>query len=100
MSNTTQLSNQTRVSNLFKGFKISRIKIEYTECNLSKIVRRHEHITHIDQEIPQSVYFRYLRSIIHHDGNINENMINRIKGMVKVKMYKLVFYVIVGYSRD
>ena len=63
-----------------KGFKISRTKAEYMDCNFVGHMERAETIMRIeDQEIPQSDSFRYFGSIISNDGEIDEDVEHRIK---------------------
>ena len=63
-----------------KGFRISRTKTEYMECIFSKNRKEREPIVHIDgQEIPKTNYFRYLGSIIRNDGEIENDIVHRIK---------------------
>ena len=50
-------------------------------CNFSKIARRNEHVVQTDgKKIPWSIHFFYLGLIIHQDGGVEENMIDRVNG--------------------
>src|SRR4029450_2942072 len=68
-----------------KGFKISRNKTEYMECNFSKSRRTNEGVVSIEnQAVQKSEHFRYLGSIIQNEGEIGEDVNHRIKaGWVK-----------------
>lgn len=68
-----------------KGFKISRNKTEYMECNFSKSRRTNEGVVRIEnQAVQKSEHFRYLGSIIQNEGEIGEDVNHRIKaGWVK-----------------
>ena len=63
-----------------KGFKISRIKMEYMDCNFSGHIERAETTVKIkDHEIPQIDSFRYLGSIISKDWEIDEDVEHKLK---------------------
>ncbi|MCX8759408.1 reverse transcriptase domain-containing protein [Vibrio parahaemolyticus] len=62
-----------------KGFKLSRSKMEYMECRFSKNRNNNEGI-HLDgKKICNSKTFKYLGSIISNNGEIMDDVINRIK---------------------
>ena len=63
-----------------KGFKISRTKTIYMDCNFSGHLQRAKTIGRIKaQEIPQRYSFRYLSSKISKDGEIDKNVKKSIK---------------------
>ena len=63
-----------------KGFKISRTKAEYMDCDFSGHIERVETTMRIeDHEIPQSDSFRYLGSIMSEDQEIDEDVEHKIK---------------------
>ena len=63
-----------------KELKISRNKTEYMECNFSKNQGMNEGVVSIEgQEISKSEQFRYLRSILHAEGDIGADVTHRIK---------------------
>ncbi|PKA53114.1 ubiquitin-protein ligase E3 C [Apostasia shenzhenica] len=68
-----------------KGFHLSRSKTEYMECTFSQ--ERNTYIGDVtigDQIVKKSEHFRYLRSIIQNDGEIDNDIISRIQaGWVK-----------------
>ena len=70
-----------------KGFKISRTKTIYMDCNFSGHLQRAKTIERIEaQEIPQRYSCRYLSSIISKDGEIDKDVKKKYKcGMVKVE---------------
>ena len=58
-----------------KGFHLSRTKLEYIECKFSKSRNRDEGVIRVDgQEILKWESFRYLKSIICKDGDIEEDV--------------------------
>ncbi|PKA65631.1 ubiquitin-protein ligase E3 C [Apostasia shenzhenica] len=62
-----------------KGFHLSRSKTEYMECAFSQ--KRNTYIGDVtigDQIVKKSERFRYLRSIIQNNGEINNDVISRI----------------------
>jgi Reverse transcriptase (RNA-dependent DNA polymerase). len=63
-----------------KGFKISRTKTEYMECNFSNRRSTSGDVVKLEgQELPKSANFRYLGSIIHREGDITDDVTHRIK---------------------
>ena len=61
-----------------KGFRLSRPKTEYMECNFSSRPSG-GFVTLGDQVINKSARFRYLGSIVQNDGEIDGDIINRIQ---------------------
>ena len=62
-----------------KGFRLSRTKTEYMMCGFST-TRHEEKVVSLDgQVVPRKDTFRYLRSILHKDGDIDEDVKHRIK---------------------
>ena len=70
-----------------RGFRLSRSKTEYMECNFSGNDSRDGGIITFDgNEIKGSNFFRYLGSIIQKDGELDSDVAHRIKaGWVKWK---------------
>ncbi|KAI0500658.1 hypothetical protein KFK09_018874 [Dendrobium nobile] len=62
-----------------KGFRLSRSKSEYMECNFSSNRPSEGIVTLGDQVINKSTRFRYLESIVQSDGEIDEDIISRIQ---------------------
>ncbi|KAH0469003.1 hypothetical protein IEQ34_002235 [Dendrobium chrysotoxum] len=62
-----------------KGFRLSRSKTEYMECNFSSNRPSEGIMTLGDQVINKSTCFRYLGSIVQSDGEIDGDIINRIQ---------------------
>jgi len=63
-----------------RGFRLSRVKIEYMECKFSKQEIREYNIVTLDgQVIPMSSHFKYLGSIIQKDREINSDVNYRIQ---------------------
>ncbi|KAI0489432.1 hypothetical protein KFK09_029275 [Dendrobium nobile] len=62
-----------------KGFRLSRSKTEYMECNFSSNRPSEGIVTLGDQVINKSTRFRYLGSIVQSDGEIDGDIINRIQ---------------------
>ena len=63
-----------------KGFKNSRTKTEYIKYNFSENRNTNEETVKIaSQEIRKSKKFRYLRSIIQQEGEIDEDVNHRVK---------------------
>ena len=63
-----------------RGFKISRTKTEYMECDFSNRMETTGDIVQLEgQELPKRELFRYLGSIIHRHGDIAEDVTHRIK---------------------
>jgi len=62
------------------GFRLSRIKTEYMECNFNK--RRSRSILEVkvgDHTIPQVTRFKYLGFIVQNDGEIEADVSHRIQ---------------------
>ena len=63
-----------------RGFRLSRVKIEYMECKFSKQGIRDHSIVRLDgQEILMSSHFKYLGSIIQKDEEINGDVNHMIQ---------------------
>jgi hypothetical protein len=63
-----------------RGFKISRTKTEYMDCNFSGHIQSVETTVKIEtHEIPRKDSFRYLGSMISKDGEIDEDVEHRIR---------------------
>ncbi|CAL5326839.1 unnamed protein product [Camellia sinensis] len=63
-----------------KGFRISRTKTEYMECKFSNSNNESRGEVKIEnQELPKSEHFRYLGSIITTAGEIDADVVHRIK---------------------
>ncbi|PKU81295.1 ataxia telangiectasia mutated family protein [Dendrobium catenatum] len=62
-----------------KGFRLSRSKTEYMECNFSSNRPSEGIVTLGDQVINKSTRFRYLGSIVQSDGEIDGDIISRIQ---------------------
>ena len=62
-----------------KGFKISRTKTEYMKYNFGGRKNTNKEMVKITSQIPKNEKFRYLRSIIHQEGEPEEDMNHRVK---------------------
>ena len=62
-----------------KGFKLSRTKTEYMKCNFSNKLRRNEVVNLDGVELAKVNSFKYLCSVIQDNGEITEDITNRIK---------------------
>ncbi|KAH0436082.1 hypothetical protein IEQ34_026489 [Dendrobium chrysotoxum] len=62
-----------------KGFRLSRSKTKYMECNFSSNRPSEGIVTLDDQVINKSTRFRYLGSIVQSDGEIDGDIISRIQ---------------------
>jgi len=62
-----------------RGFRISRSKAEYLHCCFSGREDARGEVTIEGIQIPKVKKFKYLGSIIHHEGDIDEDISNRIK---------------------
>ncbi|KAH0434466.1 hypothetical protein IEQ34_026824 [Dendrobium chrysotoxum] len=62
-----------------KGFRLSRSKTEYMECNFSNNRPSEGIVTLADQVINKSTRFRYIGSIVQSDGEIDGDIISRIQ---------------------
>ena len=63
----------------YKGFRLSRSKTEYMECNFSCRSSSGGLVTLSVQVIKKSERFRYLGSIVQNDGEIDGDVISRIQ---------------------
>jgi Reverse transcriptase (RNA-dependent DNA polymerase) len=68
-----------------KGFRVSRSKTEYMECEFSDARLRETCIVNmLGQEVPKKDVFKYLGSILHKRGDVDEDVSHRIQaGWVK-----------------
>ncbi|XP_070013916.1 uncharacterized protein [Nicotiana sylvestris] len=74
-----QLESYTPYQTTPEGFKLSKTKTEYLECKFSGETRGGEGEVRLDsQVIPWRGSFKYLVSIIHGDGEIDEDITHRI----------------------
>ena len=62
-----------------RGFRISRSKIEYLHCCFSGREDAKGEVTIEGMQKPKVEKFKYLGSIIHHEGDIGEDISHRIK---------------------
>jgi hypothetical protein len=62
-----------------KGFRLSRSKTEYIKCDFSATTQEEEDVRLDGQVVPKKDTFRYLGSMLQKNGDINENVSNRIK---------------------
>jgi len=62
-----------------RGFKISRSKSEYLHCCFNGSEDAREEVTIEGMQIPKVKKFKYLDSIIHFEGDIDEDISHRIK---------------------
>nr|XP_016443519.1 PREDICTED: uncharacterized protein LOC107768872 [Nicotiana tabacum] len=63
-----------------KGFKLSRTKTEYLECKFSDGTHDADVEVKLDaQVIPKRASFKYLGSIIQGNGDIDEDVVHRIR---------------------
>jgi len=93
------------------GFRLSRSKTEYMECNFSKRISRSTlEVKFGDHIIPQVTRFKYLGSIVQNDGEIEADVSYRIQaGWLKwrsassvlcVKKVPLKLYGTIGQQSD
>ncbi|XP_070020025.1 uncharacterized protein [Nicotiana sylvestris] len=77
-----------------KGFKLSRTKIEYLECMFSDETHDVDVEIKLDAHvIPKRASFKYLRSIIQGNGEIDEDVVHRIgTGWMKWRLTSGVLY--------
>ena len=70
-----------------RGFRLSRSKTEYLECKFSGIRQTETGTIRLDGKIVQGLdFFRYLRSILQKDGELDGDVAHRIKsGWLKWK---------------
>ena len=62
-----------------RDFRISRSKTEYFHCCFSGREDAREEVTIKGMQISKVEKFKYLGSIIHHEGDIDEDISHRIK---------------------
>lgn len=63
-----------------KGYKLVRTKTEYMECKFNSRRQRYkELVTIVGEEVTQIDQFCYLGLIMRNNGEIEENLTNRIK---------------------
>ena len=83
-----------------KGFRLSRTKTEYMRCDFGTTIREEEDISLEDQVVPRKDTFRYLGSMLQRDGDIDEDVSQRIKaGWMKWRQTSGVLYD-KGYHRS
>ena len=63
----------------FKGFGLSRTKTKYMRCDFGTSTREEEDISLEGQVVTRKDIFRYLGSMLHRDGDIDEDVTHRIK---------------------
>jgi hypothetical protein len=62
-----------------KGFRLSRSKLEYMKCDFSATTQEDEDVRLDGQVVPNKDTFRYLGSMLQNNGDIDEDVSNRIK---------------------
>ena len=63
-----------------KGFKLSRSKTEYMKCEFDTTRKGdQEAVNMLGHEVPKKDTFRYLGSILHKEGGIDEDVSHRIR---------------------
>jgi hypothetical protein len=62
-----------------KGFRLNRFKTEYMKCDFSATTQEEEDVRLDGQVVPKKDTFRYLRSMLQKDVDINEDLSHRIK---------------------
>jgi hypothetical protein len=62
-----------------KGFRLSRFKTEYMKCDFSATTQEEGDVRLDGQAIPKKDTFCYLGSMLQKDGDIDEDVSNRIK---------------------
>jgi hypothetical protein len=62
-----------------KGFRLSMSKIEYMKCDFSATTYEEGNVRLDGQVVSKKDTFRYLRSILQKDGDIDEDLSHRIK---------------------
>ena len=60
-----------------KGFRLSRTKTKYMMCGFSTTRHEEEEVSLDGQMVSQKDTFRYLGSILHKDGDIDEDVNHR-----------------------
>jgi hypothetical protein len=63
-----------------KGFRLSRSKTEYMKCDCSATTQEEGDVRLDGQVVPKKDTFRYLRSMLQKNGDIDEDVSHRIKG--------------------
>jgi hypothetical protein len=62
-----------------KDFRLRRYKIEYIKCDFSATTQEEVDVRLDSQVVPEKDNFRYLRSMLHKDRDIDEDVSHRIK---------------------
>ena len=62
-----------------KGFRLSRTKTEYIRCDFDTTTHEEADVNLEGQIVPKKDTFRYLRSVLQRDRDIDEDVSNRIK---------------------
>jgi hypothetical protein len=62
-----------------KGFRLIRSKTEYMKCDFSAITQEEGDVRLDGQVVPKKDTFRYLRSMLQKNGDIDEDLSHRIK---------------------
>jgi hypothetical protein len=62
-----------------KGFKLSKIKIEYMRCQFSGENSDDEDVSLDGQVVPMNDTFQYLGSMLQSEGEIDEDVSHRIR---------------------
>ena len=62
-----------------KGFRLSRTKTEYIRCDFGTTTHEEGDVNLEGQIVPKKDTFRYLRSVLQRDRDIDEDVSNRIK---------------------
>ena len=62
-----------------KGFRLSRTKIKYMICDFGGVVQEKGDVSLEGQVVPKKDTFRYLRSMLQRDGDIDADVSHRIK---------------------
>jgi hypothetical protein len=62
-----------------KGFRLSSSKTDYMKCNFSATTQEEGGVRFDCQVVPKKDTFRYLRSMLQKNGDIDEDISHRIK---------------------
>jgi hypothetical protein len=62
-----------------KGFRLSRSKAEYMKCDFSATTQEEGDVRLDGQVVPKKDSFRYLRSMLQKNWDIDEDVSHRIK---------------------
>jgi hypothetical protein len=62
-----------------KGFRLLRSKMEYMKCDFSATTQEEGDVRLDGQVVPKKDIFRYLRSMLQKNGDIDEDVSHRIK---------------------